>query len=252
MTEADPFLEKLYQEEVLKESVNRVNSLYVEFTRAERELYVVGVKRKEAFPFDLLPTEEYPPSEKPGEVPEVRPAIAEPLPLLHCPVPHLLSEDSGRRMTTEEQWRGDFIHKVLSYVEEAGDDPGAVFTKAFIRAREEMRVEYGMEEIREAVIGLLAHKEVAEYFKKRPGRTIRNEQEVSDGEGRLFRMDRLILDEKKVTVIDYKTGRDKAAEREDEAQMKNYMKIVREVFPGRVVEGLLAYLDLKEVRRITP
>jgi len=252
IAEADPSLERLYQEEVLKESVNRLNSLYVEFTRAERELYVVGVKRKESFPFDFLPAEDYPPSDKPGKISEVRPAIAEPLPLLHGPVPPLLSEDSAGRMTTEEQWRGDFIHKVFSYIDEVGDDPGAVFTKAFIRAREEMRVEYGMEEIKEAVIGLLSHKQAAEYFRKRPGRTVRNEQEVSDGEGRLFRMDRLILDEKKVTVIDYKTGRDKGAERGDEAQMKNYMKIVREVFPGRNVEGMLAYVDLKEVRRVTP
>jgi ATP-dependent exoDNAse (exonuclease V) beta subunit len=250
IAEADPFLEQLYEEEVLNERVNRLNSLYVEFTRAMRELYVVGVKRKEDFPFDLLPPLEYPPSDKPESLADVSPVIEEPLPLLHCPTLHRLAEDSGKRMTTEEQWRGDFIHRIFSYIHEVGDDPGEVFLKAFKRAKEEMRGEYGREEIGEIVAGILGHRELADYFQKKPGRSIRNEQEVSDGEGRLFRIDRLVLDETTVTVIDYKTGREKGAEEDDEAQMKNYMKILRDVFSDRKVEGLLAYVDLREVRRL--
>ena len=35
-----------YREEQLKERVNRLNSLYVAFTRAGSELYVIGVKRE--------------------------------------------------------------------------------------------------------------------------------------------------------------------------------------------------------------
>lgn len=91
---------------------------------------------------------------------------------------------------------------------------------------------------------------MADCFKKRPGREIRREQEFSDGEGRLFRMDRLVIDPGKVAVIDYKTGKERRAEREYEAQMKNYMKILREIYPDRRVEGLVAYIDLREVRRI--
>jgi ATP-dependent exoDNAse (exonuclease V) beta subunit len=252
IAEADPFLGKLYEEEVLNERVNRLNSLYVGFTRAMRELYVVGVKRKEDFPFELLPTKDYPPSEKPERPADVSPAVEEAVPLLHCPTVRRVAEDPGKRMTTEEQWRGDFIHKIFSHIYEVGDDPGEVFLTAFQRAREEMRGEYGKEEIREIVVNLLGHGELADYFKIKPGRSIRNEQEVSDGEGRLFRIDRLVLDENRATVIDYKTGREKGAEENDRSQMKNYMKILREVFPGRVVEGLLAYVDLREVRRVTP
>ncbi len=47
-----------------------------------------------------------------------------------------------------------------------------------------------------------------------------------DEEGRLFRMDRLVLDQDRVVVIDWKTGKGKEAEKEHEAQMRNYLKIL--------------------------
>jgi ATP-dependent exoDNAse (exonuclease V) beta subunit len=59
------------------------------------------------------------------------------------------------------------------------------------------------------------------------------------------------MDEDRVTVIDYKTGKDRSAEEEYETQMKNYMKILREIHPERTIEGVIAYMDLKEVRRVT-
>ena len=40
------------------------------------------------------------------------------------------------------------------------------------------------------------------------------------------------------------------AEKEYEAQMRNYLKIVQGVYPGRKLEGAIVYVDLKEVKRI--
>jgi ATP-dependent exoDNAse (exonuclease V) beta subunit len=63
MAACDETLQDLYDQERMKEMVNRLNSLYVGFTRPERELYVVGVKSRDAaYPFVLLPSEEFPPS----------------------------------------------------------------------------------------------------------------------------------------------------------------------------------------------
>jgi ATP-dependent exoDNAse (exonuclease V) beta subunit len=41
-----PDLEELYMEEMIKEKVNRLNSLYVGFTRPKEELYVIGVRAR--------------------------------------------------------------------------------------------------------------------------------------------------------------------------------------------------------------
>ena len=52
---ASSFLQKKYEEERLKDLVNKLNTLYVGFTRAEDELYIVGVQgKRNQFPIDLL------------------------------------------------------------------------------------------------------------------------------------------------------------------------------------------------------
>ena len=54
----DETLQSLYDKERMSEMVNRLNSLYVGFTRPERELYVIGVKSNDnGYPFVLLPVE---------------------------------------------------------------------------------------------------------------------------------------------------------------------------------------------------
>jgi ATP-dependent exoDNAse (exonuclease V) beta subunit len=63
-------------------------------------------------------------------------------------------------------------------------------------------------------------------------------------------MDRVIIDRDKITVIDYKTGREKESEERYQAQMRTYIKILKAVYPGKDVEGLIAYVDLKELRRL--
>ena len=63
-------------------------------------------------------------------------------------------------------------------------------------------------------------------------------------------MDRVIIDNDRITVIDFKTGSDKEAEEKYRVQMKTYMKILRELYDGRNVEGIIAYVDIKAIRRI--
>ncbi|NTU43793.1 MAG: UvrD-helicase domain-containing protein, partial [Nitrospirales bacterium] len=67
----DDILQELYDGEQMSDMVNRLNSLYVGFTRPKRELYVLGVKGSDKeFPFFLLPSAEFPPSERPDYRPE--------------------------------------------------------------------------------------------------------------------------------------------------------------------------------------
>ena len=63
-------------------------------------------------------------------------------------------------------------------------------------------------------------------------------------------MDRVVIDRDRVVLLDWKTGKEKDAEKEHEAQMRTYLKIIREVYPGRTLEGWIDYVDLKTVRRI--
>jgi ATP-dependent exoDNAse (exonuclease V) beta subunit len=246
-----PDFEGLYREEMIKDQVNRLNSLYVGFTRPKEELYVIGVKGKsDGYPFDLLPVHDYPPSARPDRRPVEKTEAVQTFPVRHS---HTLAEyhvSPGEIINLEERRRGEFIHRVLFFVEYAGDKYGEELLSTIRKVKNESGAEYPAEEIKETLIALIELEGLNEYFRPEAGREIRREQEFSDGEGRLFRMDRVVIDRDKITVIDYKTGREKDAEEKYLVQMKTYIKILGTVYPEKYVEGIIAYVDRKEVRRL--
>jgi RecB family exonuclease len=85
-------------------------------------------------------------------------------------------------------------------------------------------------------------------FAAAPGRTILIEQEFCDETGRLFRMDRVVVDPAVVTVIDFKTGAEDPASHE--GQLRTYMHILASVYPERAVEALIAYVDRGTIREL--
>ena len=248
----DPLFERLYHEEEIHEQVDRLNGLYVEFTRAEEELYVIGVKGdRDRFPFDLLPVGDYPPSAKTRRVFTEEGEGGEPFPLFHHTgrVPFPVS--TAERFTLEERQRGEFIHRVLFLVEDTAEGLEDTLSRAIRQVKVEMRIDLPDRSVMEPLIRMLRSGEMADYFTRAPGREFKKEQEFSDGEGRLFRMDRLVVERDRVTVVDYKTGMERDAEKRDEAQVRNYIKILRGVYPGQGIEGVIAYIDLGEVMKIT-
>ena len=54
---------------------------------------------------------------------------------------------------------------------------------------------------------------------------------------------------KKRRPIDFKTGEEEPARHE--AQVRDYMRILSEVYPARTVSALIAYVDLGTVRSIS-
>ena len=250
----DEGLQHLYDQERMKEMVNRLNSLYVGFTRPERELYVVGVKTRDAaYPFVLLPTDEFLPSvtaQQAVEKPSITSVALPPCRLLHRNRQFDLSDSAEEFMTTEEKRRGDFIHRVLFYLDYEIDDRKPEIKQIITRAQEDTGSDYPVEETEALVMAVTKKREIAEYFRKVRGREILKEQEYSDSAGRLFRMDRVIIDPGAITVIDYKTGGNKEALEKYMAQMKNYMRILGEVYQGKSISGIIAFVDLGEVVRV--
>ena len=250
----DETLQSLYDNERMSEIVNRLNSLYVGFTRPERELYVIGVTNNDTgYPFVLLPADEFPPSAKPEYVPDIplsAPGTPAPCRLLHRQGQLKFQAGPEKFLTIEEKRRGEFIHRVLFFVDYVKDGFETELQEIISRVRDETGLDYSGKEIKALVIAVISSRELERYFTATPGRQIRKEQEYSDNNGRLFRMDRVVIDRDGVTVIDYKTGKDKEAPDKYRAQLKNYMSILSEVYTGKTVEGVIAFVDLSEVERV--
>jgi hypothetical protein len=59
------------------------------------------------------------------------------------------------------------------------------------------------------------------------------------------------VDPDRVFVIEYKSGSERANEKSHFLQMRNYLRLVRELYTERPVEGMIGYVDLKKMTRLT-
>lgn len=252
IAKASALLEKAYEEERMKEMVNRLNTLYVGFTRPEFELFVVGVSgRKTQFPIDLLRELGYAPVEKKVSAPSSKVADQAYLQLYH-PIQQVdfSSFSSIEQLNIEERRRGEFIHRVLYFIEYLDEDLEPRLEELISQVKNELNMDYLLNTIKKELFEFLFHESVRPYFLPKSGRVIRREQDFSAPEGNLLRMDRLIIDEDMVLVMDYKTGGDKKAEERYVAQLKNYMRILKDLYQSKTIEAMIAYVDLKETVRI--
>jgi ATP-dependent helicase/nuclease subunit A len=243
----DPDLEDAQTAEKSRFWVDRLNTLYVALTRAKRELYVIGAQgKRDSFPFDLLPAEEFAPRDDKGEAKgeprsNVREAHLEHVSGLETP------DTSGTRLSYEDRRRGRFIHRVLELVQ-TPDDLGAAFGDAAARAAREERT--GEVEGLPDLEAALRQLGLADGFAPRAGREVFTERDFCDEHGRVHRMDRLVVDPDRVLVVDWKTGGEEIGTPEQEAQVRAYAGILRQVYPGRTVDALLVHLDRLETRSV--
>jgi ATP-dependent exoDNAse (exonuclease V) beta subunit len=250
MCEKVEFLNAIYTAERLKDEVDDLNKLYVALTRAEQEMYVIGVYKEEAdFPTQFLPVDHFPPGGKPRVIrqkSEDRPVVA----AYHHSIRREFRSDAAQKIGVVETARGELIHEILSHMEFAGEDLDAQLDTVLANSQPTADGAITPLDLRGIIKAFLTYPEVKEYFDERKGRTVLREWECVSRSGRLNRMDRVIIDADVVTVIDFKSGGDEL-EQEYRDQVKNYMAMLGDVHPGKKVIGVLAYVDRGIVRMVS-
>jgi ATP-dependent helicase/nuclease subunit A len=250
LSRGDEELSALYDRELLRDKVNKLNGLYVALTRAREELYVIGVRReRDAFPFELLPESGY--AEGNAEPARTSGAPHAPPALLSHAARPVAPSVGARRLTHGERRRGELVHAALARIVYASPELEAEVRAAMARAARAMRMdgdEAANLSLARAASLLISNAPLAELFVRAPGRTVFTEWEVCSAEGTLYRMDRVVVDTDCVTVIDWKTGAEEDQAEEHEEQLANYAAILRALYPGRKVRGLLASVDRGQTR----
>ena len=248
ISEASDFLQEKYEEERHKDLVNKLNTLYVGFTRAEDELYVIGVQgKRNQFPIDLLQTADSPIGSKKAPRPRPPGPTQEDLKLYYHPDPIKLHFAADQELNLEERLRGEFIHRVLYFIDALNENTESELERIIKRVNDEWKADYPVGEMKKNLMQFMELEEIRPYFIDKPGRTIKREQDFSDPGGSLFRMDRVVMDIDQIVVIDYKTGTEKRAEKEYMSQLRSYIRILKEIYPDKTVEGMIAYVDLGEM-----
>jgi ATP-dependent exoDNAse (exonuclease V) beta subunit len=89
---------------------------------------------------------------------------------------------------------------------------------------------------------------VKPFFEGISGKVL-TEVELANRFGDVRRIDRLIVEPGRVTVIDFKMGR--ASSENGEAQVREYMELVQDIYPGRKVRGVLLFIREKEAQELS-
>ena len=240
-------LSVLYREKQLRQTVDDLNKLYVAFTRAEEEMYVVSVLAKRSkTPSEYLPETGYGPVAKPA-VHRVPPEPETSVELCHDLPRTTASQIEYTGIAVAEARRGDFVHAVLEEIDYVGPDIEDRLTKAIERTLARVPFHTDPAQLRKVLSDVLGLEELCPFFLQGTERKILNEQEFAGPDGALVRMDRVVVDPGAVTVVDYKTGEEKS---EYSEQVLKYMKILRSYYAGRSVRGVLVYIDQKSVRTV--
>ena len=230
----DKSLEKLYTQHRFERTVDDLNKFYVAFTRAKEEMYVISVKSEYADePSKFLPISGYEPTSKP-DVEKQEQSTEQAVPMHHSSMRVPISNISSEKLALYERRRGDAVHDVLSQVAYVDPDIETLISSSinkiaggWIQPLDEARMQ-------SSIVEFLRLPKIAPFFAHVEGRKIMNEQEFVSPDGRLFRMDRIIVDADAVTVLDFKTGEDKDSYTD---QIQGYVDILNNFFNGATSEN---------------
>lgn len=138
--------------------------------------------------------------------------------------------------------RGEIIHKALSLYE-----PGRGLRWAVEAAFSALEGPWDQSSVEE-VLGLLERLMLIPKVKDWLCKKGFTELEVVDGNGRLHRLDKVIVNEEEIEVLEYKTGDPEISHRE---QLKGYLMLLKEIFPNKALKGFLLYLDSGLVEEVS-
>jgi ATP-dependent helicase/nuclease subunit A len=248
--EVDPSLGRIYDAHRFASIADYLNGLYVACTRAGEEMYLIGIPPRNTGKdsiFSLIPS-----------VPHGR-KIARPLPpesdeklitAFHHNLPAHFGFGDRLSLNISEMQRGELIHEILSRIEFTDTAPAQILTTALERYQRICGAIDGIipDEIIETLTVFLNYPEVKKFYSRSEGRRVMTETEISDPAGRLYRVDRIVIDRSDITVIDFKTGDDREHAADHDSQIRTYMKLLGEIYPDRSIRGIIAYVDKNRIR----
>lgn len=236
-----------YEESQMLAQVDDLNKLYVALTRAREEMYVLCVRSKRGRqPSQFLPPHGFR-AGKPSRKRLVQKTMEKETPTVHIPTRGVAQVTAFDAIKLRETRRGELLHNILSELKYLDSSIEQAVNSAVEKWTRTIRDEVNTRELSQSILDFLSLPAVSVFFKPQSGRQVLNEQEVVDGRGALHRIDRLVVDPDTLTVLDYKTGEEKESYHE---QVKEYMEIVRSMYPGKALVGLLLYVDRKTVREV--
>ena len=255
-------LTQLYEKESEKTELDRINLIYVAFTRAVEALFIMSSTKDNGKTPDLnhfsktmnqyinweknftdnsanrieIGTLKKLDKNNPGKKNYIsikeKYGNAKKLPVAIAPAEEIywnLTDNSSNST------KGKLFHNILSEIKTKNDIEKTLNTfvnKGIIDQQEQQHIKHKINEI-------INHPLLEKYFSEKA--TIKTEMEIITKEGEIIRPDRIVYLKNKIVIIDYKTGNE---QQKHIIQVKNYMEKIKNLY-NTDIEGVLIYLGDK-------
>jgi len=255
-----------FEKELIKAEGDLLNMLYVAFTRAEKELFLItlppsgeknqisapilldGIKSKLDQVEEMHYTFGKPTQKQRSEVePKSKGASIQ----LNSYPSSKWNDKVSLSLEMRSQWLaeekeldsrgyGSLIHEILAQIYTVEDiEPSLASFWHKGRLTDEER-----EELEQKLKSIIISDEMEVYFKT--GTKVKNEASLIDSTGELLRPDKMIFLDQKVIILDYKSGSEKP---EHIKQLENYAREVERI-SKQAVEANLYYLQSEKLKKV--
>lgn len=251
-----PAVAELYAQEYLRSLIDELDAVYVALTRAREELYVFlpqSLRQKSQSLHSLVPPDCFEMG-APDQARVVRKESERPiLPPSACrDWIQVLQEEFGDPHLLERRdkiLRGEVLHDILSGLADLdGQDLEPAMDAALSSARSRFPHFKEWAFCREAVMALLRDEKMKPFFWLE-GAELYREQEMVNRQGRILRVDRLVVTPEAFWVVDYKSSDE--ARPEHAQQVRDYKEVLRDIYPGKTPRGFLVYIDTHRVLEVS-
>ncbi|MFH1423064.1 MAG: 3'-5' exonuclease, partial [Planctomycetota bacterium] len=251
-------IRNIYRREHVKSFIDELNVIYVTFTRAECELYIFvpcSAERENNSALLLIPEGI---TEQGVQVNYSEKDTGHESRQLHISMPQYkdwvsaLKEEFPQNTEFSNRQniqRGEILHAMLAQVGNLSEQKPEAILKIL---RDGIENEYSLIENADGYIAalekIISSKTTKQFFHCGDNVKIYREKEFVDKYGRTYRIDRLIMRDKEVQIIDFKSSAEN--KKEHVMQVNEYVQIVRDVYPDKKVSGYLLYMDEVKVVEI--
>jgi len=147
----------------------------------------------------------------------------------------------------ESRKTGEILHKVLFYIKDTGDleNIDSIINRALNEFAHPRERELFREKVKTTIEEIFKKEEIKEWFS--PAVKAFREKEIISGDGKLYRLDRVVFKTGEVQIIDFKSGEEPSSTWKK--QLKSYKEVLTEYFPDKNINTYIVNLNSGEVIR---
>lgn len=142
--------------------------------------------------------------------------------------------------------KGDVIHYILSLISKLPEDYDIFLNRCIVTGIARYGFHSHKSMVTDMIYRIFTTPQFKRFFQPEENSVIYSEQEIIDPRGDTYKVDRILMADDHIDVIDFKTGETHLQEHIE--QIMHYGDLMQKMYPDKTVNRYVLYLDTGEVK----